>query len=236
MAQQPDDLKMKFVLSIFLLFCLNCSIAQKSDTLSVFFPFDSDIPLNNEHNNRVFLRINELNSQTVYEVIGYTDTIGKNDYNKQLAQRRIDRVLEKLGDSLRYTTKIIGETDSYSLLSNNRRVVVKPVGGDTLVLKIQFRNRTADILQESFQTLIDLFNLLDESEFSTIELHGHVCCTNNYPLSLERAEALQRELISHGIDPEKIKCFGHGNTQPRYPEPSAVNEAKNRRVEVVLLN
>ncbi len=236
MAQRTDDLKMKFVLSIFLLFSLNCSIAQQSDTLSVFFPFDSDVPLNSEQNKQAFLRINKLNGGTAYEVIGYTDTIGDKEYNNQLAQRRIDGVLEELDDSMKYITKIIGETDSYSLISLNRRVVVKPIGGDTLVLKIQFRNRTADILQESYQTLIDLFNLLDETEFSTIELHGHVCCTNNYPLSLERAEALQRELISHGIDPEKIKCFGHGNTQPRYPEPSAVNEAKNRRVEVVLLN
>lgn len=57
----------------------------------------------------------------------------------------------------------------------------------------------------------------------------------NQRLSERRAEAVQRFLVDLGVPMEKIKTKGLGATQPIAPNDTEINRARNRRVEVVIV-
>jgi outer membrane protein OmpA-like peptidoglycan-associated protein len=55
-------------------------------------------------------------------------------------------------------------------------------------------------------------------------------------LSLRRAEAVARYLAMNGIDPSRMDIVGLGKTKPIAPNDSPEGMARNRRVEMVLMN
>jgi len=50
-------------------------------------------------------------------------------------------------------------------------------------------------------------------------------------LSQERAEAVQRWLAKHGVDPTRLMAKGYGPTRPIVPNITQQNRARNRRVQ-----
>jgi type VI secretion system protein ImpK len=56
---------------------------------------------------------------------------------------------------------------------------------------------------------------------------------NNFELSRERAVAVAGILRQHLNNPARLQWNGVGSTQPRYPETSPENRARNRRVEII---
>ena len=230
----------RILLFLFLPIC-TVVFGQNSDTITVFFDFDSSIPKFGDQ--KILSKVEKLDINTKLIIKGYTDTTGSLDYNKVLAEQRVKSVRShiNLPDSL-ITEEILGETNDFGSDEQNRRVLIVHRTSvlneakvlDTLVLGIQFVNRRDVILEKSYPELRKLIETVKRGGFGKIEVHGHVCCTGNYQLSYDRAKTVERELIKAGVDPEKIVCIGHSNEQPRYPENNAENEAKNRRVEVVL--
>lgn len=67
-------------------------------------------------------------------------------------------------------------------------------------------------------------------------IEGHTDDTGaddyNMALSEKRANAVANFLISKGVSPSRIQRKWYGETQPKYPNDSEANRAKNRRVEV----
>lgn len=59
---------------------------------------------------------------------------------------------------------------------------------------------------------------------------------DNLDLSCNRAMTVTRELYSLGIDPQRVTAGGQGEYNPRVPNDSKANKAKNRRVQVVVAN
>jgi len=57
---------------------------------------------------------------------------------------------------------------------------------------------------------------------------------DNWELSAERALAVTRYLIDHGIPGDQIKAAACGPDRPVAPNDTAANKAKNRRVEIVV--
>lgn len=57
----------------------------------------------------------------------------------------------------------------------------------------------------------------------------------NQQLSEQRAAAVQRELVRLGVDPAKIRALGFGSERPIADNRSAESRARNRRVEIRLL-
>lgn len=53
----------------------------------------------------------------------------------------------------------------------------------------------------------------------------------NLQLSRKRAEAVARYFIEHGIESDRLKCYGYGSRQPLTDNSSAEARALNRRVE-----
>jgi chemotaxis protein MotB len=57
---------------------------------------------------------------------------------------------------------------------------------------------------------------------------------DNWELSAERALAVTRYLVQHGIPEENVRAVGRGSTQPIASNSTAAGKAKNRRVEIVV--
>ncbi len=57
----------------------------------------------------------------------------------------------------------------------------------------------------------------------------------NQKLSERRAASAKRYLVAHGIAAEQIDTHGEGKLQPAYPNDSAANRQKNRRVDIEFL-
>jgi len=223
------------LLYIPLLGALNAN-AQTTDTLAIFFNHDSSVP--NKESVESLNKLKKLDSSSNLIVQGYTDTTGSVDYNEQLSLDRINNVLKTIPvANSQIEITVGGETSVFGTNEQNRRVVVisEIEIADTLVLGLQFVNRQAVIREKSYPELIRLIDTITSGAYSKIELHGHVCCNGNYQLSLDRAKTVERELIKAGVKQGAITCYGHSNKEPRYPETNSDNEAKNRRVEVVLI-
>jgi chemotaxis protein MotB len=58
---------------------------------------------------------------------------------------------------------------------------------------------------------------------------------DNLDLSSNRAMAVERYLVSKGVDPKQIYAAGFGDTHPLASNDSAPGRAKNRRVEIVVI-
>jgi chemotaxis protein MotB len=59
---------------------------------------------------------------------------------------------------------------------------------------------------------------------------------SNWELSAARSIAVTRYLIDkHGVDAKRLSSLGYGEHRPLYPNTTAENRAKNRRVDVVIL-
>ncbi len=56
----------------------------------------------------------------------------------------------------------------------------------------------------------------------------------NWDLSVRRATAVVKELVQNNVSPNRITASGRGMHQPIFPNTTAENKAKNRRVEIVL--
>lgn len=58
----------------------------------------------------------------------------------------------------------------------------------------------------------------------------------NQALSQRRAEAVRQALIEEGVDPGRLTAMGLGKDQPAADNASAEGRARNRRVEIVILD
>lgn len=56
----------------------------------------------------------------------------------------------------------------------------------------------------------------------------------SWKISLNRSLAVYQFLLSRGMKPEMLRIEAYGKFKPFYPEDTAANRAKNRRVDIVL--
>jgi outer membrane protein OmpA-like peptidoglycan-associated protein len=108
----------------------------------------------------------------------------------------------------------------------------------TELRSVQFAKNEAVLLPESFPVLDEVIALLKASAevIGTIEIAGHADDTGtdewNQRLSKQRAEAVVRYLVEHGIPKKRLRAIGYGNTRPLIKETTDEARARNRRVEM----
>lgn len=110
----------------------------------------------------------------------------------------------------------------------------------TLVLRgVNFKTASAELLEESYYVLEQVYNSLEAYPDVRVEIGGHTDDqgSNDYNLALsyDRAKAVVSYLVMRGIDPDRLVARGYGEDKPIVPNDSAEGRAKNRRVEVVPL-
>jgi len=96
------------------------------------------------------------------------------------------------------------------------------------------------IKPESNATLKELADILKENPALRINIVGHTDSdgddASNLDLSKRRSASVKTELSGKfGIDASRLETDGKGESAPLAPNDSAVNKAKNRRVEFIKL-
>ncbi len=150
--------------------------------------------------------------------------------NKTSAQEK-----EKLRRSdivINYTLTEIKNQDETFSFSEKDFVVGKKL----VVPAINFVNGTAEFLVTSYPSLLELLKVMRNYPSLEIEIGGHVCCSNNFPISEKRAYNVFSYLKKNGISENRMQYKGYGKTQAIYVDDIDEKKAKvNRRVEITIL-
>lgn len=252
---------MKKVVFILLLFLPLLGFSQKQ--FEVFFDFNKDFP-----NQSSILLLNEWIANNkeieITKLLGFCDSIDTKDYNKHLAERRIESVRELLEKSgLKFSKSLdriaYGKDFKQSKIqAENRRVTIfyseiapKPTEseltkqiknskvGETIKLpNIYFFNNSARIVPKSESTLYDLLCALVDNPNIKIEIQGHICCqteADKNDVSTARARAIYNYLLRNKIDRKRLKFKGFGITKPIHKIPERNETEEDENRRVEIL-
>lgn len=105
-----------------------------------------------------------------------------------------------------------------------------------IVLDVKFYGGTANLMPGSEDEITALYKFLAGNKSVKALIRGHVCCQDDMPLSIQRANEVYSILIQKGIDPKRLDFKGFSNYLPvAKPELTEEDRQKNRRVDVVFL-
>ncbi|MDX1817647.1 MAG: flagellar motor protein MotB [Marinobacter sp.] len=119
---------------------------------------------------------------------------------------------------------------------DQRRIVIR------VEEKGSFPSGSAELTWEFEGLLLDMAKVLADMP-GKLTIEGHTDDLpihtsrfySNWDLSAARAAAVANVLLASGaIDPTRLAVKGLADTQPRVPNTSAENRAKNRRVEIII--
>jgi len=120
------------------------------------------------------------------------------------------------------------------------------IGGSLNLEELTFEPGRHYLDPQSLSYLKTLTQYLAANKNITFEIRGHICCdyqhsdgydfdTKTYNLSVNRAREIHQYLLKNGIDSNRMRYIGVGNTQPKvYPEITLIDQQLNRRVEIVV--
>ena len=141
---------------------------------------------------------------------------------RKQAEAEVNRLEEALGQ--------VAETRRTAL------GLVMNLGSD--YLKFEFDK--ADLRPEDKELLSRIAGILLTSKDYTLGVHGHTDDVGtqeyNQKLSERRAQAVHDYLVEAGLPPEILSVEGHGKTLPLVEGTSDEARAKNRRVELGIVN
>jgi len=108
----------------------------------------------------------------------------------------------------------------------------------TLVLTgVNFKTASAELLEESYYVLEQVFNSLEAYPNVRVEIGGHTDSQGqddyNLTLSYARAKSVMNYLALRGIAANRMVARGYGETRPVATNDTPEGRAKNRRVEMV---
>ncbi|MGC4069901.1 MAG: carboxypeptidase regulatory-like domain-containing protein [Polyangiaceae bacterium] len=105
---------------------------------------------------------------------------------------------------------------------------------------VNFAPDTATISADSQPIVQEIALILKEHpELTRVEIQGHTDNAGtpayNKRLSQERAEAVRNALVSLGVETTRLTAVGYGQDKPIGPNTSDEGKARNRRVQIVVL-
>ncbi|MBA3648385.1 MAG: OmpA family protein [Chitinophagales bacterium] len=104
---------------------------------------------------------------------------------------------------------------------------------------IQFETGKAIITKKSYAVLDIIAEIMNQYAYTKWNINGHTDNVGkpdyNLDLSQRRAEAVRDYFISKGIGAERLAAKGFGLTEPITTNKTAAGRAKNRRVEIILI-
>ncbi|WP_053218882.1 flagellar motor protein MotS [Virgibacillus senegalensis] len=147
---------------------------------------------------------------------------------------------DKTDDLMNQVTAFLDDNDLYNVITANQTDE-----GVVLILqeKVLFESGEAEIIDDG-EALLDKVNRLLRNISNNVRIEGHTDnrpisnyrFPSNWELSSARASSVVRYLIANGdTAKERFSAAGYGDTRPLAPNDSSDNWAKNRRVEIVLL-
>ncbi|MFN8254816.1 MAG: OmpA family protein [Bacteroidales bacterium] len=113
--------------------------------------------------------------------------------------------------------------------------------GSTLILEnILFETNSSILQNVSYNTLNQLISELNINPKLKLEISGHTdnvgTDEHNQILSEQRAQAVVNFLVKNGIASDRLTFKGYGNTKPVADNSTEEGKAKNRRVEIKVID
>jgi outer membrane protein OmpA-like peptidoglycan-associated protein len=107
-----------------------------------------------------------------------------------------------------------------------------------LILKgVNFKTASAELLEESYYVLEQVYNSLEAYPNVKVEIAGHTDDQGgsqyNLILSYQRAKTVMDYLIMRGISPDRLVAKGYGKERPITSNATPEGRAMNRRVEII---
>ena len=155
---------------------------------------------------------------------------------RQEAARRERERMEVLARDLTATLMPLVKSGQVRVTQNARGI------GIELNASVLFAQGEAVLQQEAREVLGAVAGLLKNAP-QRIEVEGHtdnLPITNerfasNWELSAVRAASVVRLFIESGVQDARLSAIGHGATRPVAPNDTPANQARNRRVAVMIL-
>lgn len=101
--------------------------------------------------------------------------------------------------------------------------------------KINFQYNKADVKASSYKLLDRLVEITKKCPKDAILIAGHTDSVGsgsyNLKLSKNRANSVKKYLISHGINKDRVRAIGYGESKPIADNNTTDGQAKNRRIE-----
>lgn len=149
-------------------------------------------------------------------------------------------LIEMEADGYFFYSEIYQFPEGQTFVSKNIALIKLKVGVTFVIENILFNTGKATMRPESFDEVDKLAKLLRKNEMVRIEVSGHTdnvgSASVNKKLSKARALTVKNFLVSRGIEQNRIEYEGYGFDQPIAPNTTAEGKAKNRRVEVKILD
>ena len=105
---------------------------------------------------------------------------------------------------------------------------------------LQFKADSAELLPGEDKRLEQIAELLKLADGAQFLIEGHTASTGyeagEMKLSKERADSVEKALAAHGISSERFICKGSGGKKPVASNDTPEGKAKNRRVEITILD
>jgi OOP family OmpA-OmpF porin len=133
--------------------------------------------------------------------------------------------------------------DHVQSLFNSKEAEVYRKGDNVLISArgFYFPSGGAEILTQNFELLNKIIGAIRQFPGSRLEISGHTDAIGdeetNLPLSRKRAENIAKFLVGVGnIEPDNIITRGYGESRPVASNETAEGRAKNRRIELMIIN
>ena len=114
-----------------------------------------------------------------------------------------------------------------------------PAGLRLTIQDLQFEANSANLLPGEQKRLDSIAAVLKEAGQSQFLIEGHTARVGQeegeMELSLRRAHAIAEELAKRGIQPGRFICKGSGGKKPVADNSTQEGRARNRRVEITIL-
>lgn len=105
---------------------------------------------------------------------------------------------------------------------------------------LNFESASTQLTPGSVATVNSLAQVLKAYPNARVELVGHTDNTGspdtNQTLSIDRANAIKGILVNQGVDADRIATNGYGQTRPIASNDTEDGRARNRRIELNVLN
>lgn len=180
---------------------------------------------------------NTITDSFITESLNYKQTDYNTNYNTDNFDNNTDNKIAK-------SEYISSELPMYETVGKKSKIDVEvsstPAGIKLSINNLQFKADSSELLPDEIERLTKIAEILRSVPGAQLLVEGHTADTGNpvgeQNLSEERARAIAEALVQRGVKPERFICKGHGGKRPIASNNTPEGKAKNRRVEITILD